>query len=178
MQLIAALLDLYSEKERPIIAIDGPAGAGKTTLAHEIFLALSPKMSVSVIHMDDLYNGWDNALGEDLTSVLQYLAAQHRNISAAEIRRYNWTTSSFGESETIEPADLLILEGVGSGDKSLQDELAALIWIDIDPEIGVMRVIARDGYQVEDEMKKWLGTQQEYFSQHSTREKADFILTT
>ena len=135
-------------------------------------------MSVSVIHMDDLYNGWDNALGEDLTSVLQYLAAQHRNISAAEIRRYNWTTSSFGESETIEPADLLILEGVGSGDKSLQDELAALIWIDIDPEIGVMRVIARDGYQVEDEMKKWLGTQQEYFSQHSTREKADFILTT
>jgi uridine kinase len=178
MQLIAALLDLCSEKERPIIAIDGPAGAGKTTLAHEIFLALSPKMSVSVIHMDDLYNGWDNALGEDLTSVLQYLAAQHRNISAAEIRRYNWTTSSFGESETIEPADLLILEGVGSGDKSLQDELAALIWIDIDPEIGVMRVIARDGYQVEDEMKKWLGTQQEYFSQHSTREKADFILTT
>ena len=178
MQLIAALLDLCSEKERPIIAIDGPAGAGKTTLAHEICLALSPKMSVSVIHMDDLYNGWDNALGEDLTSVLQYLAAQHRNISAAEIRRYNWTTSSFGESETIEPADLLILEGVGSADKSLQDELAALIWIDIDPEIGVMRVIARDGYQVEDEMKKWLGTQQEYFSQHSTREKADFILTT
>ena len=178
MQLIAALLDLCSEKERPIIAIDGPAGAGKTTLAHEIFLALSPKMSVSVIHMDDLYDGWDNALGEDLTSVLQYLAAQHRNISAAEIRRYNWTTSSFGESETIEPADLLILEGVGSADKSLQDELAALIWIDIDPEIGVKRVIARDGYQVEDEMKKWLGTQQEYFSQHSTREKADFILTT
>ena len=178
MQLIAALLDLCSEKERPIIAIDGPAGAGKTTLANEIFLALSPKMSVSVIHMDDLYDGWDNALGKDLTSILQYLAAQHRNISAAEIRRYNWTTASFGESETIEPADLLILEGVGSADKSLQDELAALIWIDIDPEIGVMRVIARDGYQVEDEMKKWLGTQQEYFSQHSTREKADFILTT
>ena len=178
MQLIAALLDLCSEKKRPIIAIDGPAGAGKTTLAHEIFLALSPKMSVSVIHMDDLYDGWDNALGEDLTSVLQYLVAQHRSNSAAEIRRYNWTTSFFGESETIEPADLLILEGVGSADKSLQDELAALIWIDIDPEIGVMRVIARDGYQVQDEMKKWLGAQQEYFSQHSTREKADFILTT
>lgn len=178
MQLIAALSDLCSEKERPIIAIDGPAGAGKTTLAHEIFLALSPQMSVNVIHMDDLYNGWDNALGEDLTSVLQYLAAQHRNISAAEMRRYNWTRSSFGDSESIAPADLLILEGVGSGDKSLQDELAALIWIDIDPEIGVMRVIARDGHQVEDEMKKWLGTQQEYFSQHSTREKADFILTT
>ena len=178
MQLIAALLDLCSEKERPIIAIDGPAGAGKTTLAHEIYLALSLKMSVTVIHMDDLYDGWDNALGADLSAILKYLVNQHQKSSSAQIKRYNWSTSSFGESENIEPADLLILEGVGSGDKSLQDDLAALIWIDIDPEIGVMRVIDRDGYQVEDEMKKWLGTQQEYFSQHSTREKADFILTT
>jgi len=178
MQLIAALLDLCSEKERPIIAIDGPAGAGKTTLAHEIYLALSLKMSVTVIHMDDLYDGWDNALGADLSAILKYLVNQHQKNSSAQIKRYNWSTSSFGESENIEPADLLILEGVGSGDKSLQDDLAALIWIDIDPEIGVMRVIDRDGYQVEDEMKKWLGTQQEYFSQHSMREKADFILTT
>ena len=178
MQLIAALLDLCSERERPIIAIDGPAGAGKTTLAYEIYLALSLKMSVNVIHVDDLYDGWDNALGADLSAILKYLVNQHQKSSSAQIKRYNWSTSSFGESENIEPADLLILEGVGSGDKSLQDDLAALIWIDIDPEIGVMRVIDRDGYQVEDEMKKWLGTQQKYFSQHSTREKADFILTT
>jgi len=178
MQLIAALLDLCSEKKRPIIAIDGPAGAGKTTLAHEIFLALSPKMSVNVIHMDDLYDGWDNALGADLSAILRYLANQHQKNSPAQIKRYNWANTSFGETEVLEPADLLVLEGVGSGDKSLQDELAALIWIDIDPEVGVKRVIDRDGYQVEDEMKKWLGTQQEYFSQHSTREKADFILTT
>jgi len=178
MQLIAALLDICSERERPIIAIDGPAGAGKTTLAHEIYLALAPKISVNVIHMDDLYDGWDNALGADLSAILKYLVNQHQKSSSAQIKRYNWSTSSFGESENIEPADLLILEGVGSGDKSLQDDLAALIWIDIDPEIGVMRVIDRDGYQVEDEMKKWLGTQQKYFSQHSTREKADFILTT
>jgi uridine kinase len=178
MQLIAALSDLCSHKVRPIIAIDGPAGAGKTTLAREIELALSLEMSVNVIHMDDLYDGWNNALTEDLTQILLYLAEQHRKEKPAFIRRYNWIQSSFAESEEIAPADLLILEGVGSGDKSLQDDLAALIWIDIDPEIGVKRVLERDGTQVADEMKKWLGAQEEYFSQHSTREKADFILTT
>jgi uridine kinase len=178
MQLIAALSDLCSQKERPIIAIDGPAGAGKTTLAHEIFLALAPKLSVNVIHMDDLYDGWDNALSSDLTKILIYLSDQHKERKPFTVSKYNWSASSFDESETIEPADLLILEGVGSGDKSLRDDLAALIWIDIDPEIGVKRVINRDGAQVADEMKKWLGTQQQYFSQHSTREKADFILTT
>ena len=178
MQLIAALLDLCSEKEHPIIAIDGPAGAGKTTLAHEIYLALAPKMSVGVIHMDDLYDGWENALGADLTKVLLYLSDQHKQQKPAKINKYNWTTSSFEDSEEATPSELLILEGVGSGDMAIQDDLAALIWIDIDPEIGVKRVIARDGAQVADEMRKWLGTQQEYFSQHSTREKADFILTT
>jgi len=178
MQLIAALLDLCSQKERPIIAIDGPAGAGKTTLAHEIFLALSPKMSVNVIHMDDLYDGWNNALGEDLTNTLLYLSKAHKEKSSANIDKYNWSTSTFEKSPALAPAELLILEGVGAGDKALQDDLAALIWIDIDPEIGVKRVIDRDGAQVADEMRKWLGTQQEYFSQHSTREKADFILTT
>ncbi len=178
MQLIAALLDLCKQKERPIIAIDGPAGAGKTTLAREIYLALSLEMSVNVIHMDDLYDGWNNALSEDLTQILVYLVSQHKSKKPAVIRKYNWVTSSFAESEEIPPADLLILEGVGSGDKALQDDLAALIWIDIDPEIGVKRVIERDGSQVADEMKKWVGAQEEYFSQHSTREKADFILTT
>ena len=178
MELIAALLDLCSTKERPIIAIDGPAGAGKTTLAHEIFLAISPRMSVNVIHMDDLYDGWNNALGKDLTKVLTHLTDQHKQKKSAKIDEYNWTTSSFEDGEELDPADLLILEGVGSGDMAIQDDLAALIWIDIDPEIGVKRVIDRDGAQVADEMRKWLGTQEEYFSQHSTREKADFILTT
>jgi len=178
MELIAALLDLSSKKSHPVIAIDGPAGAGKTTLAHEIFLALSTKMSVNVIHMDDLYDGWENALTNDLTEILHYLVAQHQSQAPSKVSRYNWATSSFDPSEEIAPADLLILEGVGSGDKSLQDQLAALIWIDIEPEIGVKRVIERDGPGVRIQMQKWLGTQKQYFSQHSTREKADFILTT
>jgi len=147
MQLIAALLDLCRQKERPIIAIDGPAGAGKTTLAREVHLALSLEMSVNVIHMDDLYDGWNNALSEDLTQVLLYLVDQHKEKKPAAIRKYNWATSAFAESEEIPPADLLILEGVGSGDKALLDELAALIWIDIDPEIGVKRVLERDNWR-------------------------------
>jgi hypothetical protein len=50
--------------------------------------------------------------------------------------------------------------------------------MEIDPEDGLKRVVNRDGLQVQDQMQKWLRTQAEYFLQHSTREKADFILTT
>jgi uridine kinase len=178
MELIAALQDLCKEKSRPVIAIDGPAGAGKTTLAHEIFLALSTKMSVQVIHMDDLYDGWDNALTKDLSAILKYLVGQHEEKLPAKIQRYSWERFAFGESELLPVTDLLILEGVGSADSELEDHLAAVIWMEIDPEDGLKRVVNRDGLQVQEQMEKWLRTQAEYFLQHSTREKADFILTT
>jgi len=106
------------------------------------------------------------------------VVSQHEVKSPASIQRYNWESSSFGESEKLPVSDLLILEGVGCGDKELQDRFAALIWMEIDPEDGLKRVVNRDGLQVQDQMQKWLRTQAEYFLQHSTREKADFILTT
>ncbi len=67
MQLTAALLDLCKESPKSVIAIDGPAGAGKTTLATNLALALAQDLRVQIIHMDDLYDGWDNALGLQLS---------------------------------------------------------------------------------------------------------------
>ena len=38
-----------------LVVIDGPSGAGKTTLAGDVAAALA----APTIHMDDLYPGWD-----------------------------------------------------------------------------------------------------------------------
>ena len=61
MNLVAALTDLCTSSPKAgnthIIAIDGPAGGGKTTLAMQISQALSSRFSIEVVHMDDLYNG-------------------------------------------------------------------------------------------------------------------------
>ncbi|MEY4337799.1 MAG: hypothetical protein RL680_694, partial [Actinomycetota bacterium] len=62
-----------------LIAIDGRAGAGKTTLAAKFFEELSVDKSVQVIHMDDLYNGWNNALDERLTKTLELIVNAHHN---------------------------------------------------------------------------------------------------
>jgi uridine kinase len=178
MELIAALQDLCKEKSRPVIAIDGPAGAGKTTLAHEIFLALSTKMSVQVIHMDDLYDGWDNALGSQLSETLQYIVTTHKAGKEVSFSRYDWAISSFKDAQAIPTADLIILEGVGSGQSVIRDELAALLWIDIDHAEGLKRVISRDGESIESQMNKWLSQQEQHFAREGTQNAADFILTT
>jgi uridine kinase len=178
MQFTDALLDLCSAQTPSIIAIDGPAGAGKTTLASDLSLALASSFRVNVIHMDDLYNGWDRALGEDLTSTLSAICKNHLASKPLTYSRFNWTTGEFGESTTTPHADLLILEGVGSGQSSIREYLTALLWIDIDYNQGLTRVLERDGQSLENQMQKWLVQQEQHFRVEGTQNAADFILTT
>lgn len=178
MQLTAALLDLCKEQSKSVISIDGPAGAGKTTLAQNLALALSLEMKVQVIHMDDLYDGWENALGPQLSETLQHIVATHKGGKEVSFSCYDWAKSSFKEAQPIPAANLIILEGVGSGQSAIRDELSALLWIDIDHAEGLQRVISRDGESIESQMRKWLSQQEQHFAREDTQNAADFILTT
>ena len=177
MELIAALADLCKEKSRPVIAIDGPAGAGKTTLAQELFRAFSTKTSVQVIHMDDLYDGWDDALGQSLTDVLHKITAAHLSGDQCTIKLFNWHVMKFDREEVIAPTDYLILEGVGAAQKVVRDAGAITYWLDIDPETGLQRVLARDGAHIEKEMRQWQIQQAIHFAKDQTRENCEFKLT-
>ncbi len=178
MQLTAALLDLCKGSAKSVIAVDGPAGAGKTTLATNLALALSQDLKVQVIHMDDLYDGWQNALGAQLSETLTYIVSSHRIGKKVKFSKYDWIQSQFNEAQEIPEADLIILEGVGSGQLAIRDELAALLWIDIDHSLGLERVISRDGDSIKAQMQKWLVQQEQHFAREGTQNAADFILTT
>ena len=178
MQLTAALLDLCKESPKSVIAIDGPAGAGKTTLAANLARALASDLRVQIIHMDDLYDGWDNALGSQLSETLAHIVSSHKSGRAVKYSKYDWAKSAFKEAEEIPEADLLILEGVGSGQIAIRDELAALLWIDIDHSLGLERVISRDGDSIKAQMQMWLTEQEQHFAREGTQNAADFILTT
>jgi uridine kinase len=177
MELIDALFDLCKSTARPIIAIDGPAGAGKTTLASHLQAALALRYKSTVLHMDSLYNGWDTPFDERFTSALVTAASSHQQSLAYALPRYDWNHRKFSEPEAVPAAELLILEGVGSSHSAIRKFLTATIWIDIDPENGYERVIARDGDGISTEMKSWLITQAQHFAAEDSKNTADFILT-
>lgn len=178
MDLISALLDLCSSSERPIIAIDGPAGAGKTTLAQVIKLALADRYEVNVLHMDSLYDGWEGALGPQLGQTLTYAVKSHRASQNLTLSFYDWTHAHFQQAQEIPAKELLILEGVGSGQSAIRSELTALIWIGVDEKVGLERVLERDGDYISNQMQRWLTTQAQHFLLEKTEESADFSLTT
>jgi uridine kinase len=177
MQLIEALSEITQEVDQPIIAIDGPAGAGKTTLASTISLALSPRMSTTIIHMDELYPGWENALGDELTKTLIWLTSCHKAKKPLLYSSFNWATNEFHEAKTHPSTELLILEGVASAQIAIEESLATSIWLDLDPAIGFRRVIERDGESISHEMKKWLVTQEQHFAADRTKERCEFLLS-
>ncbi len=158
-----------------LIAIDGRAGAGKTTLAARFFDELSVDKSVEVIHMDELYDGWENALDEGLTKTLESIVNAHNNNVSIKIDIFNWESMSFDSKRVINPVDLLILEGVGAGQKVVRDAGATLYWLDIDAEMGIQRVLNRDGNQIASQMKQWQISQEIHFIRDKTRENAEHI---
>lgn len=179
MQINEALRDLFSESAKPLVlAIDGPAGSGKSTLAGEIARAFSGTYEIEVIHLDELYNGWDNALSEELFQRIAQLIAAQRAGQVFELAIYDWSAGTFSGSREIKAAQLLIIEGVGSSNQLLHKSFTTSIWLDIDQSIGLARVLGRDGEEIRDEMVKWQQMESEYFARDLTRERADFILST
>ncbi len=178
MELTAALLDLCKPFDRPIIAIDGPAGAGKTTLAEHLSAALSLRYKCTTLHMDNLYNGWNNSFDFHLSDALLLACTAHRDAKKYSLSQFDWINGAYGPATEIPDAQLLILEGVGASLPVIRPFLAASIWIDIDPHQGLERVIARDGDSISAEMQQWLSKQEQLFRDNDSQNAADFVLTT
>ena len=179
MQINEALRDLFSDSAKPIVlAIDGPAGSGKSTLAGEVARGFAGTYEIEVIHLDDLYNGWAEALSEDLFQRIAQLITAQRASKAIELAIYDWSAAAFSGSREVKAVQLLIIEGVGSSNQLLQENLTTSIWLDIDQSTGLARVLERDGDEIRDEMLKWQKMESEYFARDLTRERADFILST
>ena len=161
----------------PLLAIDGPAGAGKTTLAAKLEAEYSLHSTVRTIHMDELYNGWNDALGNSLTDTLEAITAAYISGIEHTIKIFNWHLMNFDRQEVITPTDYLILEGVGAAQEIVRKAGATTYWLDIDAETGLQRVLARDGAHIEKEMRQWQIQQSIHFAKDQTRENCEFKLT-
>ena len=160
-----------------LYAIDGPAGAGKTTFAAKLEAELSVDGTVRVIHMDDLYNGWENALSNPLAEILDRISTAHIAGRDFVIKIFNWHTMAFDREERITPTDYLIIEGVGAAQQIVRETGAITYWLDIEPEIGLQRVLDRDGVHLEAQMRQWQVDQDKHFARDETRENCEFKLT-
>lgn len=174
----AAVLDLLLARPATLgggrlLCIDGPSGSGKTTLATAV-ADLAPE--ALVVHMDDLFEGWAGlpTVDAQLDGLLVPLAAGR----PGSYRRFDWAADRFAETVTVDPAPLLVLEGVGSGSSGTADLATVLVWVEADRDVRMARGLDRDGEAYRPYWEQWALAEQEHFARHRTRDRVDLVVRT
>lgn len=162
-----------------LVCVDGPAGSGKTSLGRALADAAvrqGEATTVRLLHMDDVYEGW-GGLAEAGPRLAADLVAPLRRGTTGGYRRYDWARGRFTEWVPVEPTDLLVLEGCGSGDSSYDEAITCLVWVEAPREVRVARGVTRDGEQVLAHWYAWMDDEQAVFSRERTRDRADVLVT-
>jgi len=161
-----------------VVTIDGPAGSGKTTLASELAHELGDSVrAMSVIHLDELYEGWDNALDENLFErISAWILAPIGNGLNPKHLKYDWQQGKYTTWSELPLTPVVIVEGVGSGHASLREFVSQAIWVEADEHLLLDRVVQRDGEAVRDEMLIWKSREKIYFDLNQVKESAHIHL--
>ncbi|MEV7560757.1 uridine kinase [Streptomyces sp. NPDC048331] len=153
-----------------LIGIDGHAGSGKSTFAGR----LAAVLGAPVLHLDDVATheelfDWEERLR---AQVLEPLAAGR----PAHWSPYDWVERRFGPERVLEPAPVLLVEGVGAGRAALRPRLARLLWMETARERSWQRGRNRDGRELSDFWDGWERAERAHFSNDPSRPFADTLV--
>ncbi|MEI7032049.1 hypothetical protein [Streptomyces pratensis] len=154
-----------------LVGVDGHAGSGKSTFAARLATALG---GAPVLRLDDLATheelfAWTGRLRDQ---VLLPLARG----AAGRYLPYDWTRRRFGPARTLEPAPVILVEGVGAGRREVRPWLAALCWMELDRETSWERGRRRDGAGLTEFWDGWTAAEERHFAGDPSRPYADVLV--
>jgi uridine kinase len=160
-----------------LVCIDGPAASGKTTLAAAVEPALRRHGCTAVtLHLDDLYEGWSGlSPGLERRLLAQVFEPLARGLTG-RWQRYDWYAEEFAEWHDLEPPDVLLVEGCGSGSLSYARYRSVLVWLEAPPEVRTQRWLERDLPGVAAHRDQWVAAETAHFARNATREHAEVRL--
>ncbi len=128
-----------------------------------------------VLHLDDLYEGWCGLAGV-ADRLRDDVLAPLAETGAGRYRRWDWHADAWAEEHRVDPADLLVVEGVGAGTPALARWRSLLVWVDAPHDLRLRRGLDRDGPELARFWDAWAADEAAVFARDRTREHADVLL--
>ncbi len=156
-----------------VVAVDGRSGTGKTTYAAR----LAERLGAPVLHLDDVYPGWDG-LEAGVSVVARSVLAPLATGGLAAYERWDWMRSRPGRRVVVPPTSVLVVEGVGAGARPAGDHAAVMVWLEADDGLRRRRALTRDGAVFARQWDRWAAQEERIFDRDRVRDRADLLVDT
>jgi uridine kinase len=175
----------------PIILIDGRTGSGKTTFAAALQNRLFQKgdSAPRVIHMDDLYDGWDG-LQAGVDYLIRQILSPLARREGASWQEYDWAAvdpltpekigSRSGAWREFRGGTPLIIEGVGALSRIAAAQADITIWLEVEQAVRQSRIAGRnaDGDGDGSWFAMWTAQEADFYAREKSAEIADLVIET
>ncbi len=154
-----------------LVAVDGPGGAGKSVFAVRLAAALD---QAPIVHTDDFATGepgdewWPRLESQVIKPLSEAIPARYR--------RYDWHERELAEWHEVQPALVVIIEGVSSARRAVRDALTSAIWVHAPRPIRLARGLDRDGEAARSDWARWMAEEDEHFRRDATIKRCEVIV--
>jgi len=180
---LLSIIESLAGLEAGVIAIDGRAAGGKSTLAGHLSDMLDKP---GIVKMDDFFlppklrtaerlaQPGGNIHHERFTEeVLPYI----RSGQGFEYRRFDCARMDYNGVVAVPSHPWRIVEGVYSCHPVLGSYMDVRVFLDVQPAVQQVRIKNRNTPQVAaDYMAKWIPMEEAYFQAYRIRESADVVI--
>ena len=155
-----------------LIAVDGFSGAGKTTLAAEIAAALTGSGSVRLLHLEDIYPGWDG-LEAGMTYYRKQILRPLSEGRPARWQAWDWAAGRCGDWQRTEAADVVVFEGVGAAHRAARKLLDTTVWVEGEESVRRRYALERDGATYAPHWERWAAQERRWAADDDAASAAD-----
>lgn len=178
LSAIDRLMDKKAKEEQILVGIDGPCTSGKTTLGE----ILKELYDCNVFHMDDFFLRPEQKSEERLSQIggnVDYERFQKEILSClrqseeVEYQVYSCKEERLTHQVKAPYKRLNIVEGSYSQHPYFKDAYDLRIFLDIDKETQLNRILKRNGAQMLKRFEEeWIPKENQYFEKFQIREKS------
>ena len=174
--------ELLSVKNRVVIAIDGGAASGKTTLAD----LLAKRYGGEIVHMDDFFLRPEQRRPERYAEVGGNIDRERFSeevllpLSKNEpiiYRKFDCSTMTLSEPIKVETKKLTIIEGAYSMHPVFCEHYDLSVFLDISPDLQKKRIEKRNSPEMAERFyNQWIPLEEIYFSQTQIKERCNISI--